>query len=443
MRISGRLACAALLAGSLGSTAFGGDLMSYYALALKNDPQLGGAKFETDASKEALKQAWGGVSPHLNFEFDYGYTRQDIRSSDNKVYGTGTTNYGSWQYSFTVAQPLFNYQSFLSIDQARSTISRSEMELEKARQDLILRVAEGYLNVILAQDKVAVSKAQTAALELHHTVAKARTERGAAPITDLYDTEARLAAVQAEQIEAENFLKDTSQALREIVGTDDIQVKRLKGEIRMVSPAPDNSAAWLATTRNRNPDIQILRQKTEISGTEVDRQKAGHYPTLDLQGDYIVKDTQGTLFGGGSNTATYDVLLKFNLPLYQGGTTASKVRETSSLHKSALMALERQMRASERKTLSAFNEIQASISRTAAMKKSIDSQKLVVEAKTEGFKSGLYISLAVLDAEQDLYKYEKEYSEARNNYLLNFVRLNHAVGTLGEEHVRLVNSLLE
>ena len=138
------------------------------------------------------------------------------------------------------------------------------------------------------EDKVAVSKAQTAAVELHHTLAKMRAERGAAPITDLYDTEARLAAVQAELIEAENFLKDSSQALREIVGTDDVQVKRLKEEIQMVSPAPDNSAAWLATTRNRNPDILILEQKTEISRQEVARQKAGHYPTLDLLGDYIV-----------------------------------------------------------------------------------------------------------------------------------------------------------
>ncbi len=438
-----RSGAAVLLAGLLIAPAFGGDLMSFYSLALKNDPQLGGAQFENQASRETLKQAYGGVSPRVNFEFDYGYTRQDIRSSDNRVYGTGTTNYGSYQYSLTVNQPLFNYQSYLSIDQAKATINRSDVELEKARQDLILRVTESYLDILLAQDKVTVAQAQVAAVELHHTVAKARSERGAAPITDLYDTEARLAAVKAELVEAENFLKDTSQGLREIVGTEDVSVRKLKENIPLLSPSPDNSAAWVATARNRNPEILILKHRAEISGKEVDRQKAGHYPTLDLQGDYIVKDTQGTLFGGGSNTATYDILLKFNLPLYGGGTTSSKVRETSSLHQSTLKALERQTRSAERKTNNAFNEIQTAVSRTSAMTKSVEAQKMVVEAKEEGFKSGLYISLAVLDAVQDLYKYRKEYSQARNNYLLNFVRLNHSVGTLGEEHLRVVNSLLE
>jgi outer membrane protein len=442
-RTAVRVACGVIFTAALSAPAIGGDLMGFYQQALRNDPQLGGAQYENLASKEALTQAYGGVRPRANFEFDWGYTRQEIKSSDNRVYGTGTTDYASYQYSLTVTQPLFNYQSWLSIGQAKDSINRSDAELEKARQDLILRVGEAYLNVLLAQDKVTVAKAQVAAVDLLHTVAKARTDAGNAPITELYDTEARLASVKAEQESAETLLEDSIQAMREIAGAGDVTVKRMKDEIPMASPAPDNAAAWVAETRKRNPDILIQQYKADISGKEVDRQKAGHYPTLDLTGDYIVKDTNGTLFGGGSNTANYDLMLKFSLPIYEGGSTSSKTREASNLRKSALSALDRQTRAAERRTFNAFNEIRTAIGRANAMKKSVEAQKLVVEARETGFKSGKYISLAVLDALQDLYRYKKEQAQARNDYLLNTVRLNHAVGTLKEEHLKQINAWLE
>jgi outer membrane protein len=136
-------------------------------------------------------------------------------------------------------------------------------------------------------------------------------------------------------------------------------------------------------------------------------------------------------------------MFKLNIPLYEGGLITSKTREAANLYQSALQGITKQNRAAERKVRSTYNGVVSAINRVMAMKKSVEAQMLVIEAKEEGFRAGLYISLAVLDAMQDLYRYKKEYSQALNDYILNSFRLKHAVGILKPEDLSLVNAWLQ
>jgi len=420
-----------------------GDLLYYYDLALKNDPQFRGVEYESLASRETLRQAYAGLLPKIYGDLSYSQTFQNINSSENQVYSAGSTNYDSQTYGVSLTQPIFRYATFVSIAQAKTVLNRSALELEKARQDLALRVAEAYMDVLLTKDKLAAIKAEESAVELHHVRAKERSERGMAPITDRYDTEARLAAVRAQRLEAENVLNDAFQSLTEICGVPALEVKPLKEEIQLTQPSPENIDHWMEAGSKQNLEILIQKLKAEIADKEVDRQKSAHYPTLDLQGNYITTDTKGSLFGGGSNTSNYDLMFKLNIPIYEGGIITSKTGESANLHQSALQGVTKQNRAAERKVRATYNGVVSAMARVMAMKKSVEAQMLVVEAKEEGFKAGLYISLAVLDAMQDLYRYKKDYSQARNDYILNSFRLKHAVGTLKLEELNLVNAWLQ
>ena len=420
-----------------------GDLLYYYDLALKNDPQFRGVEYESLASRETLRQAYAGLLPKIYGDLSYSQTFQNINSSENQVYSAGSTNYDSQTYGVSLTQPIFRYATFVSIAQAKTVLNRSALELEKARQDLALRVAEAYMDVLLTKDKLAAIKAEESAVELHHVRAKERSEKGMAPITDRYDTEARLAAVRAQRLEAENVLNDAFQSLTEICGVPALEVKPLKEEIQLTQPSPENIDHWMEAGSKQNLEILIQKLKAEIADKEVGRQKSAHYPTLDLQGNYITTDTKGSLFGGGSNTSNYDLMFKLNIPIYEGGIITSKTREAADLHQSALQGSTKQNRAAERKIRATYNGVVSAMARVMAMKKSVEAQMLVVEAKEEGFKAGLYISLAVLDAMQDLYRYKKDYSQARNDYILNSFRLKHAVGTLKLEELNLVNAWLQ
>ena len=420
-----------------------GDLLYYYDLALKNDPQFRGVEYESLASRETLRQAYAGLLPKIYGDLSYSQTFQNINSSENQVYSAGSTNYDSQTYGVSLTQPIFRYATFVSIAQAKTVLNRSALELEKARQDLALRVAEAYMDVLLTKDKLAAIKAEESAVELHHVRAKERSEKGMAPITDRYDTEARLAAVRAQRLEAENVLSDAFQSLAEICGVPALEVKSLKEEIQLTQPSPENVDHWMEAGSKQNLEILIQKLKAEIADKEVGRQKSAHYPTLDLQGNYVTTDTKGSLFGGGSNTSNYDLMIKLNIPIYEGGVITSKTREAANLHQSALQGSTKQNRAAERKIRATYNGVVSAMARVMAMKKSVEAQMLVVEAKEEGFKAGLYISLAVLDAMQDLYRYKKDYSQARNDYILNSFRLKHAVGTLKLEELNLVNAWLQ
>jgi len=420
-----------------------GDLLFYYDLALKNDPQFRGVEYESQATRETLRQAYAGLLPKIYGDLSYSRTNQNINSSENQVYAAGSTEYGSQTYGVSLTQPIFRYASFLSIDQAKSVLNRSALELEKARQDLTLRVAEAYMNVLLTKDKLAAIKTEESAVELHYVRAKERFEKGMAPITDRYDTEARLAAVRAQRVEAENVLNDAFQSITEICGVPALEIKPLKEEIHLTQPFPENIDHWMEAGLKQNLEILIQKLKAEIAEKEVGRQRSAHYPTLDLQGDYITKESKGSLFGGGSNVTNLDLMLKLNIPIYEGSLIASKTGEAASLYQSALQGITKQNRAAERKVLSTYNGVVSAMARVMAMKKSVEAQMLVVEAKEEGFKAGLFISLAVLDAVQDLYRYKKDYSQARNDYILNSFRLKHAIGALKLEELSLVNALLQ
>lgn len=425
------------------SPAWANDILYFYNLALKNDPQLRGSQYDHMASRETLRQAYAALYPQIFADVNYTSTNQDITSSDNKVYSVGQMTYDSQTYSVNLTQPLFRYSSFMAVGQARVILKRADLELEKAKQDLILRVAEAYMEVLSSRDKLAAVVAEETALDSHYERAKWRADKGMAPITDLYDAEARLAAVKAQRIEAEYVVKDSYQALAEMCGVAVLETKQLKEEIPLTPPFPASIDNWIDAALKQNLEILIQKSKAEIADREISRQKAAHYPTLDFQADYVMKDTTGTLFGGGSSTQTYDLMIKLNIPIYEGGLTTSKTRESANLYQSAVQAIMKQSRAAERKARSTYNGVLSASTRVVAMKKSVEAQQTVVEAKEEGFKAGLFVGIAVLDAMQDLYKYKKEYSQARNDYLLNTVRLKHTAGTLGEDDLRQINSLLQ
>ena len=442
-KVSGYFILITILSGLWCERANAQNILHYYDLALKNDPQLKGSQYDHFANRERLRQAYAALLPQVNAEVSYTQTNQDIISSQNSVYSPGTTSYDSQSYGVNLTQPLFRYSSFLAVSQAKSVLKRSDIELEKSHQDLALRIVEAYMEVLLFQDRLAAAVAEEAALASHHELARERTAKGMAPITDQYDTEARYAAVKAQRIEVEFALKDARQALSEMCDVPALEIKLLKDEIPLTLPFPEGVESWIQVASTQNPEVQIQKFKAEIADTETQRQKAAHYPTLDFLADYNMKDTSGSLYGGGSKTSTYDFIVKFTLPLYEGGLRTSKTREAFNLHASAQESVTRLLRANERKVRQTYNAVLSAVNRVAAMKKSVEAQQMVVNAKEEGFKAGMMIGLAVLDAVQDLYKYRKEHSQARSDYIINMARLKHAVGKLNDDEIKQINSLLQ
>lgn len=427
----------------LASSSHAEGILDIYRLAVRNDPSYQGAQFSHEAARETLSQAWAAFQPTISAQGTQGETRQRIVSSENAVYAQGASSYPSTEYSLSLVQPLFDKASLANLSRAKAKVKGADCELEGARQDLIARVAKVYLGVLSASDKLAQVKTEEAAVEKHYELAAGKYKLGLAPKTDYLDAKARQAEVRANRVAAESALDGALQALREVAGEEVAALAALREDLPLKRPDPGDVETWIKTAVDRNPALESQRQAVETARQEQERQAAGHYPTLNLEASHNYNDTKGTLFGGGSEYETTAVLLRLKIPIYEGGIVKSRSREAFSLYQAALQEQEKQQSALQKETRAAYYGVIDAMERVIALREAVESQALVVQAKQDGYKSGLFTVVAVLDAQRDLTLVRQDYATARYDYVMNSLRLKKAAGILAQEDIATVQGWLE
>jgi len=445
------------------------DLMEIYRLAQKSDPTFQSERYRHEVAPESVVQAVSKLLPTLSADGYYQETKQKMFNTDVAVYDKDTVKYPSHGYNLTLTQPIFRYPSFMLVKQAKVEVKRADIQFEAAMQDLALRVAEVYIGVLGAFENLEFARAEEEALERHFQLAQARFDSGLAPLTDFHDAKARLAYMIAMRIRAETRLADALEALTEVTGQDIEKIANLKyyrvdrdssdprsmadesktggesadREMPLVEPDPDDIGDWVNAALKQNLEVQIQLQTLQVAEREIDRQKGRHFPALELVGRINRDDQEGSLFGGSSDIETMEALLQLSVPLYQGGYVSSKVREARKIYLAAKEDLEKEVRRARRETKAAFLGVKSAIKNTEALRHSVLSSQIALEAKNEGYKSGLLPSLVVLDAERDAHHAKREYVRAQYEYILNGLRLKRAVGTLSEADLVGVNRWLE
>ena len=419
------------------------DLLTVYDMAAQSDPALRRALHERQGAEELSAQARAGLLPSLSVDAETGMTRQNIFSSDNTVFNPGTSSFSSSRLSLTLNQPIYNRQSHINVRQARVAGRRAGLTFESARQDLLMRVATLYFAALAARGEYEFASLQRTAFQRHYDAAEIQRARGLASMIDLYDSRARLATVEALMIEAEDRWDDAVQGLREMNEQIPVDLAPLALDMPLSSPAPDDLDTWIGVAMAENPTLLAQRASVEISAQEVSRQRAGRLPRLDVRAAGNREKSGGTLFGGGSDVETSNVQLRLSVPVYEGGLLSSRVREATQALLANQQELERVERALLREVRSAFYGVKRSISRVEALAAAAAAQELGLEARQEGFRSGRFSLLEVLDAESDLFEVRRDWARARFDYVLNSLRLKQAVGPLGEGDLLTVNGWLQ
>ena len=419
------------------------NLIGIYRKALMNDPQLLGAGYAHAAAGESVKEAKGRMLPLVGFDYSQGNTNQDIIKSDNPFQPTGEDEFPTTDYSLTLTQPVFNWTLYTGLKQAKSDVERADAEFASVQQDMMLRTAQTYLGVLGATDEVDFAETEKIAVQQQLELVKSRMSAGMARKTELYDAQARFASIEADVIGAYYNLDDNLQAMREMVGELSGDLARLKPNLKLVYPEPRDPESWMQAAIEQNPRVLMQVRAVQSSRHEVSLQKAGHIPTLDLTARINNRETKGDFVGNGSHVENREILLRLNIPIYQGGIVNSRTRRSVQLHQEAQQDLTAMQRAVQRSARAAYHGIISAISKVNALETSVRSQELALQSKQAGYGSGLYTNLNVLDAERDLHEVKRDYARARYEYLLNSLGLKHAVGTLSEADLEGVNQWLQ
>ncbi|MEI6732757.1 MAG: TolC family outer membrane protein [Comamonadaceae bacterium] len=411
----------------------GGDygLLGMLSKAMTADPKYAAAKAEYDAAAEIVPQARSGVLPIAAFDYQRSVVRQDVTQASNPSFPTGASSYPNSSMTLTITQPLYKPQSRIKVDQAAIAIEQAKLNVVAAEQDLILRVATAYLNMLAANDGLELAQAEREATQRQFDLAKGRLEAGLGTIVQLRDTEARLALTHAKEIESQTRLDDAKVGIKEIVGEVALSVQGFKSDFEVSTPFPSSFEPWVDAAMEQNLALQSRKLAVDIAGLEIARQRAGNRPTLNLVGSFTRQDAGGSLYGAGQKSDVADIGLRLNIPLTDGGMTSSLTREAVARNEKAVQEHEMESRHTERLARSAFSSVVASTQTLGALRKAVIAQEGALQLRLEGFNSGLYNVVAVMDAYRLYHAAQRDFLQVRYDYLINRLKLKQAVGTLG------------
>lgn len=421
----------------------GETLQEVYTLARENDPKYRAAQAESRANGMAIDQARAGFLPTVRLDIEEMETRQRILSSQNPIFGAGVTNFPTYNHTLSLNQPIFRKDVIERFAQAKSVVRQAEFTLLAAEQDLQLRTTAAYLVVLAATDSLALAGAEREAVGKVLDLAREKLKMGLGTITNQYDAAARHAVTQAREIEAQNKLRDARQGLREITGRLIENVQTLREEFPLETPEPAVIERWLESALEQNLVLKAKREAVDVARQEVERQRAGHFPSLNLVASHNRKQAGGTLFGGGNDVETTDVTLRLSVPLFEGGLTSAVTQEAAYRYQKSQEDHEQERRAVERATRAFYDGTLGGVSLVRALRQSVIAQQSALEAKAEGYKSGLFAQLPVLDAQRDLYLAKRDYAQSRYDYLIYRLRLKQAAGTLSETDLVSIGAALQ
>jgi outer membrane protein len=416
------------------------DLVEVYALAETNDPKYRQTVYSTLATREVRPQARSQLLPNANFNGDTTYNDQEIGGSGPTTVD-GDVSFNSRGYNVSVTQPLFRWDRYLTLKQTDSIIQQSEAEQLSAQQELIIRVAEAYFNILAAIDNIQFAKAETKSLGRSLEQAKQRFEVGLTAITDVAEAQAGFDRATADDILAEALLDDTKEDMRAITGEYINQLTGLRESMPLVTPDPNDIEQWTKTAESQNMIIIASKYKLESARQQVNIEKSGHLPTVDLIASHGYNKSGGR-FGDSSARAT-GVGVELNIPLFQGGLITSNTRQARHLYDQSRQELEEAFRAAQRDTRQAYLGIIAGISRVKALKQTLVSTEIALKATETGFEVGTRTAVDVVAFERATLEAKRNHARARYNYLLNTLRLKQAAGTLIPEDLKHISAWLE
>jgi outer membrane protein len=410
--------------------------------AIDSDPRFLAARYQYESTQHARIAVRSRLLPSLGLTYESTDTSQDIVRSDNSVFGAGQSSFGTTNLSITLRQPIFRWDLIQANQQARAAERQAAQEFAAQEQALILRLTESYLNALAARDGLELARAERESIESNLRLVEARRASGLADRMDLHDAQARASVAEVQELVAMNELADSRMALAEMVGQVPGSLDSLASEIPLDLPDPADQQAWVDAAMADNLQLRAAAEAIEVATREVSARQGGHYPSLELIYSDSDNDTDGSLFGGGSQVASTDVMLLLTVPIYEGGGTQAGVREAASLLSRTQEERNLLQRQLAREARDAFNGSVTGVRMVESLRESMVAQTAAVDAKERGYRAGLNTVLDILDAQRDLYRIRREYAQARYDYLIDTLRLKQAAGRLSETDLAAVDSLL-
>lgn len=416
------------------------DLGDAYALALRNDPAWQGAIAERAAGVENLAIGRAGLLPKLSYR--YNRARNDSEVTQRSPFGNVTTqrDYRSYSSTLTLEQPLFDYAAWSAYRQGVAQAALADERLRGRGQELVVRLFQAYSEALFANEQIGLAQAQRRTYAEQLTLNERLLKGGEGTRTDLLETRARFELAQAQEIEAGDSLDAALQALQAIIGepvtVEDLAPLAARFTVQPLTPA--RFEPWRDLAVARNAELASQRHGLEVAEHNVERQRAGHLPSLSAYASSGVSSSSSE----SSYNQRYDtdsIGLQLSVPLFAGGGVSASVRQAQAQRDAAGFELDAQLRDTVNQLRRQFNLCASSTAKIRAYDLAVGAAGALVEATRKSVAGGERVNLDVLDAEQQLYSARRDLAQARYDYLRAWLKLRYLAGVLDAGDLNALN----
>lgn len=438
-------------------------LTDIYDLALLNDPVIREAEANFFATSEIKAQARSLLLPSISLGSSASDTQfvnpnpplDFFTGQPSTVFSSSESDSESSSLNLSMTQTVFDWSRYLGLKQADKQIARAEVDLAVVRQDLMIRVASAYFNVLAAEDLLAADIAAREALGQQLEQTQRRFDVGLIAITSVQEAQAGYDQSVAAVIGSERILATAQESLREIVNEYVTDLRSPIEELPLLSPDPADVNEWVDIAQGQNLSLVASRISADVAEDDIRIARAARFPTLSLSAnasDGSTTSTQTTnQFAGPpittprsrSDRETEQIQLSFSMPIFNGGGNRSRIQQSVFRHRAAIEGVERIARQTERLTRDAYLGVTSEISRVEALRQALESSRTALLATQAGEEVGQRTGVDVVNAQNNVRRAETTYAGARYEYLLNLLRLKQAAGSLSEEDLAEIDAWLE
>jgi outer membrane protein len=446
------------------SAAHADDLIQIYQEARSSDPTLAGAEATKLSTDEGVDQARSFLLPQLGASIDYTRSRSGndadgtlkFEEPDGTIiprpYTSTTTTSHSRSMGASISQSILDISKWTALKASKYTAEAGTATYTAAQQQLMINAAQAYFNVLTAIDALKFADANEKALARQLEQAQQRFDVGLAAITDVNDAKAQHDQAVASVISNQNNVDTAREAVRRLTNKEPGEFKKLRENLPLDHPTPDDPNAWVDVALKQNPTLASSSLQVDAANASINTARAGHLPTITGQLNYGRTSTWGDNRYGGIGTFPAfagdpkwgpSVTLTLNVPLFTGGYTQSRVRQAIYQRDFAQDQFEYNRRLVEANTRNSYRSVLAGASEVEATKAAVVSAQSSVDATKAGYEVGTRTIVDVLISQQTLLNAQSQYSAARHAFVLNGLLLKQAAGVIELKDIEAINALLE
>ena len=417
----------------------GETLEEFFSAAIDYSPRLRIAEESLNVVSARKRMATGNLLPQLNAATSVTENR---RSSIDPFFGFESLSVFDGERSFVrLSQTLFNWQAFSTRKQASLTEDQAESEYYYELAFLLTDVAERYFNVLQAQDALDSIAAELEAVSNQLAQVESMFNLQLAQITDLYQAQANLASVEAQQLQLESELALAREALRAISGLEPGRLYTLRDEVEV--PEIEGSAQyWVNLAQENNQQIRALQYAERVADERISERMGAYFPQVSLLA--LRQKTNVGFDNVPIDQADITYLgLDVTIPIYSGGTLTAQVREARSQHRIAEHDLRRVELETREIVRSAYLQAVSGNTLIEAAESLVESTELSATAMQQGLELGTVTIVDVFIALRDRFRAERDLQRARYDQIKAMLVLRREAGTLEAEDLLEVGEWLE